>query len=72
MKEQDPVLWATVKAEADARWEAAYEMFSKVDELHSDILEHLRIVPDGGDDEVDGYGSEDMVISDEEVFMDAR
>lgn len=40
---QDPQEWEEIKARADERWENACEMFSRVDELHDDIVNHLLV-----------------------------
>lgn len=53
VKEQDPEEWRRLKKAADERWKSAYGMFSKVNELHSDILENLYIVPEKGMEVVD-------------------
>lgn len=42
---QDPEEWRRLKKGSDERWKTACGMFSKVHELHSDILQHLSIVP---------------------------
>lgn len=53
VKEQDPEEWRRLKKAADERWQTACGMFSKVEELHSDILTNLCIVPENGVEVVD-------------------
>lgn len=38
--------WAKMRRDADARWEAACEMFSKVEDLQSDVSNYLSIIPE--------------------------
>lgn len=44
MKKEDRAGWERMRRNADQRWVDACGMFSKVDELHSDIVRYLPIV----------------------------
>lgn len=51
--------WAKMRRETDARWKEACEMFSKAEELQSDVLNYLSIIPEQ-EVEAGGPVAEDM------------